>query len=131
MPPGVIFLISTIIPVTFFALIFGIVYIRNKENMALIERGLNPRQRASDYRPRPFVNLKYGLLLIGSGSGLLLAYILDSVWLGHRVVVTNGGINSTDSDNPAIYFALIAIGGGIGLVISYAIEKKEWLDKRP
>jgi len=32
-------------------------------------------------------------------------------------------------DNPAIYFSLIAIGGGIGLVSSYKIEKKELLDR--
>jgi hypothetical protein len=29
----------------------------------------------------------------------------------------------------AIYFALIAIGGGLGLISSYRIEKKEVLDK--
>jgi hypothetical protein len=29
-------------------------------------------------------------------------------------------------DHEAIYFALIAIGGGLGLVGSYAMEKKEY-----
>jgi hypothetical protein len=46
----------------------------------------------------------------------LLAYLLDSYLMADR-------------DNPAIYFALIAIGGGIGLVSSYRVEKKELLDK--
>jgi hypothetical protein len=32
-------------------------------------------------------------------------------------------------ENPSIYFALIAIFGGLGLVLSYRIEKKEVLDK--
>jgi hypothetical protein len=27
----------------------------------------------------------------------------------------------------AIYFSLIAIGGGLGLISSYAVEKKEWM----
>ena len=38
-------------------------------------------------------------------------------------------ISTDDNDNPALYFALIAIGGGLGLFFSYRIEKKEWLDK--
>ncbi len=40
--------------------------------------------------------------------------------------------NGTDDDNGAnvtIYFALIAIGGGMGLITSYRIEKKQLLDK--
>lgn len=125
MPPGP--LVAMIVPVSLFALIFGIVYLKSRENMALIERGINPKQHKS--QPRPFANLKYGLLFSGSGLGLLLAYIIDNLMLGHRVVVTGMSINSTDSDNPAIYFALIAIGGGLGLVVSYFIEKKQWLDK--
>ena len=110
-----------------FAMVFGIVYIKSRENMALIERGINPRIKES--RPRPFVNLKWGLLFIGSGCGLLLAYLLDTLLLGHTIIVTKGSISSADSDNPAIYFALIAIGGGLGLFYSYKIEKREWLDK--
>jgi hypothetical protein len=33
------------------------------------------------------------------------------------------------TDNEAIYFALIGIGGGAGLIGSYRIEKKEFWDK--
>jgi chromate transport protein ChrA len=36
----------------------------------------------------------------------------------------------TSGDNPAIYFSLIAIGGGLGLIASYAVEKKEWMNRR-
>ena len=168
-----------------FAMIFGITYIRSRENMAMIEKGLNPRNK--DPRPRPFVNLKWGLLLIGSGLGLLFAYIIDSTIIKHdkstatHTSIIIGGhhrsdgkgsvavtVNDTshmakdtsltasnsakqddstddgdddddhsvasmrhdDPENPAIYFALIAIGGGLGLFFSYRIEKKEWLDKK-
>ncbi len=128
MGPEVI--VATLVPLSFFALVFGIIYTRNKENMALIEKGFNPRQNQQSYRPRPFINLKYGLLLIGSGMGLLGAYLIDSFFFHHAMQTTNGVISVSDSGNPAIYFALIAIGGGIGLVLSYAIEKKEWLDKK-
>lgn len=172
---------ETLVPIVvmtgMFAMIFGIVYIRSRENMAMIEKGLNPRVK--DPRPRPFINLKWGLLLIGSGLGLLFAYIIDSTIIKHdktsatHTSITIGGhhadrknkvvvitdtnriakdtaanntsakddgdnedddsvtqIRGGDTDNPAIYFALIAIGGGLGLFFSYRIEKKEWLDKK-
>lgn len=122
MGPEVI--VATLLPLAFFALVFGIFYIRNRENMALIEKGINPRQTYS--RPKPFVNLKWGLLFMGSGLGLLIAYFID-MSLSHRHMLPDG--REYNSDNPAIYFALIAIGGGIGLVISYFIEKKHWFDK--
>jgi hypothetical protein len=57
--------------------------------------------------------------LIGAGLGLLTAYLLSEYIL----------IPRHDDDNPAIYFSLIAIGGGLGLISSYRIEKKEVLDK--
>jgi len=175
-------LIPMVVMTGMFAMIFGIVYIRSRENLAMVEKGLNPRQK--DVRPRPFINLKWGLLLIGSGLGLLFAYIIDNTIIYHdktgshhstitigdhhsshinKVTVvadTNNKVKDTsltahsstvtkdkdgddDEDNgdlvihggggddsPAIYFALIAIGGGLGLFFSYRIEKKEWLDKK-
>jgi hypothetical protein len=98
-----------------FAMIFGLRYIANKENMAMIEKGLNPRQYAS--RPAPFRSLKWGLLLLGAGAGLVLAFIIDSTMI-------------PDEQEPvAIYFGLIAIGGGLGLIGSYSVEKKHWMNK--
>jgi hypothetical protein len=38
--------------------------------------------------------------------------------------------NLSGEDHEAIYFALLAIGGGAGLIGSYAVEKKEWLRER-
>ena len=104
-----------LVPITIFAggfaMIFGIVYLRTRENMAMIEKGMNPKRHAN--LPAPFRSLKLGLLLLGAGLGLLLAYIID-----HSI---------TSAHEPeAIYFALVAIGGGLGLIGSYAMEKKEW-----
>lgn len=176
-------IVPMVIMTGMFAMIFGIVYIRSRENMAMIEKGLNPRMK--DTRPRPFINLKWGLLLMGAGVGLLLAFIIDRnvmkhnpeedkqariVFGGHRSMPHNKvavisdtthlskdsassanvsvAVNADEDDddmgdehsiteirgsgrrNHAIYFALIAIGGGLGLFLSYRIEKKEWLDKR-
>jgi len=107
------------------AMVFGIRYMRNKENMAMIEKGLDPSIRPEKPRPAPFRNLKWGLLLVGAGIGLFLAYLMDNTILykiGHDHDETNGA-------NVSIYFAMIAIGGGLGLISSYRIEKKELLDK--
>src|SRR5579875_3010981 len=105
-------LVPILVPLGAFAMIFGIVYLRTRENMALIEKGMNPKEYAN--RPAPYRSLKTGLLFLGAGLGLLIAYFID-----HTMVRTN--------DPEAIYFSLIAIGGGLGLIISYMIEKKEWL----
>lgn len=107
-----------------FAMIYGIAYIRSKENMSMIEKGLNPRLK--DTSPKPFANLKWGLLALGAGIGMLTAYFID-MNISHKRISPGG--EEYYHDNPAIYFALIAIGGGLGLVISYVIEKKHWLDR--
>ncbi len=108
-------LVAILIPLSAMAMIFGIIYLARKENLAMLEKGMNPKM----YRPAPYNNLKFGLLLLGGGLGLLLAYIIDM-----SVPAIHG------EDNPAIYFALIAIFGGLGLIVSYRIEKKELLDKQ-
>ncbi len=191
-------MIESIVPMVvitgMFAMIFGIVYLKSRENLALIEKGINPKQ--NKISPKPFLNLKWGLLLIGSGLGLLFAFIIDNAILpnhknsieqkviskntGHTIDIKNDSNSNSNSKNNgektiivnekisdddkdaideivtkdtsvnkkkrnteisfsssgsddeyvALYFALIAIGGGIGLFISYKIEKKEWLDKK-
>src|ERR1700741_4130005 len=66
-----------------FAMVFGIVYLRTRQNMAMIEKGMNPKEFAN--RPAPYKNLKWALLLIGAGLGLFLAYLLDTYILQHTV----------------------------------------------
>jgi len=107
-------LVPILISISMFAMIFGIVYLYKRERMAMIERGMDPRS----YKPRatpsaPYQTLKWGLLLIGSGLGLCLAYIISN------------RIFQNDDDNPAMYFGLIAVFGGLGLFISYLMEKKD------
>ncbi|HAL81848.1 MAG TPA: hypothetical protein DCO83_06115 [Mucilaginibacter sp.] len=108
-------MVAIIVPIAMFAMIFGIVYLAKRERMAMIERGMDPRR----YKPQsaPFQNLKWGLLFIGAGVGLFLAYLLDHT-LFSKISERD------DSGNVAIYFALIAIFGGLGLFLSYLIEKK-------
>ncbi|WP_276484603.1 DUF6249 domain-containing protein [Paraflavitalea pollutisoli] len=108
----------------FFATIFGIRYMRTRENMAMIEKGLDPKLNRN--RPAPFVNLKWGLLMVGAGIGLAVAFILGEYVLN---ATNKWGERMDDGRITFLYFALIAIGGGIGLIFSYKIEKKELLDK--
>ena len=114
--------IPIILGIGSFLLIFGIRYLQNKENVAMIEKGMNPK--LVERRPTPYKNLKWGLLLVGAGIGLFLAYILDNFVFVHM------NHHFDDDSNVAIYFALIAIGGGVGLISSYRIEKKELLDNK-
>jgi hypothetical protein len=102
-----------------FAMVFGLRYLANKENMAMIQQGMDPKLKRP--QPAPYRNLKWGLLLMGVGIGLFLAYYLD-----HTVFSSNLAKNK-DANVP-IYFALIGIFGGLGLFISYLIEKKETLN---
>ena len=110
---GAEILIPILVPLSFFAMVFGLVYIKSRENMSMIEKGLNPKEFAN--RPAPYRNLKNGLLLLGAGIGLALAYFITQYVLH-------------DEENPALWFAFIGIGGGLGLISSYRIEKRELLD---
>jgi hypothetical protein len=109
-----IMMVAIMVPLSFFALIFGIVYLQKRENLAMIEKGFNPKEKVN--RPAPYTNLKWGLLLVGAGAGLMLAYFITQYVL-------------RDYYNPALWFAFIAMGGGLGLISSYRVEKKELLDK--
>ena len=104
--------IPILIPLGAFAMVFGLRYLSNKERMAMIERGITPvepQRRTS----RPLQSLKWGLIVCAVGVGLLLAFYL-----------TNYVLMTPDDKSAAIYFGLIAICGGLGLVISYTFEKR-------
>ena len=114
---------EVLIPLTIFgggfAMIFGIAYLKTRENLAMVEKGMNPKDRVN--RPAPYRNLKWGLLLLGAGIGLFTGYILDHFILPKQ---------PTHDDTIAfVYFAMLAIGGGLGLIASYKVEKKEVLDR--
>jgi hypothetical protein len=113
-------LIPILISLGAFAMVFGLRYLANKENMAMIQQGMDPKLN----RPQsaPYRNLKWGLLFIGAGIGLFLAYYLDYTVFADNAKVNHGA-------NVPVYFALIGIFGGLGLFVSYLIEKKETLNK--
>lgn len=119
-----------LIPITMFAggfaMIFGIYYLKTRQNLAMIEKGMNPKEFAN--RPAPYKNLKWALLLIGAGVGLFVAFLLDTYLPNSTIKEVYEGRTYYHHNDAfaAIYFALIAIGGGLGLFGSYKIEKKWW-----
>ncbi|MCY7410195.1 MAG: hypothetical protein LH473_07970 [Chitinophagales bacterium] len=103
-------LIPILITLGAFAMVFGLRYLSNKERMAMIERGIAPVE--PDKRSRPLITLKFGLILLGVGVGLFFAFFLTTYVL-----------HTSEEQSPAIYFGMIGICGGLGLVISYLFEK--------
>lgn len=101
------------IPITIslgaFMMIWGIRYLENKENMAMIERGMEPKKRRES---DPSKTLKNGLLFVGAGIGLLLAIIITQ------------SLQLRDDSETGIFFALIAIFGGLGMLGAYAYERR-------
>jgi uncharacterized membrane protein len=103
-----------LVPIAFFATVFGLVYVvisaRNKERLALIDKGLDVstlRNKTSTHGR--YDALKFGILLIGLAIGLLLGNMLESY---------------TRIQEEVAYFSMILLFGGIALLIYYAIIKK-------
>jgi uncharacterized membrane protein YiaA len=105
--------LAVFIPIAFFIMFFGIVYVsitsRNRERMALIEKGADPNLFETVKKTSNGGVLKWALLLVGIGLGIFLATLL-----------VEAGMNE-----PASYFAMICLFGGAGLLVSYKIEQKD------
>jgi hypothetical protein len=97
-----------VIPIAFFAMVFGIVYlfVRNKERLALVQKGADATIFESSKQPS---SLKWGMLLVGIGTGILIGKIL--------------AIYTTLEEEPA-FFSMIFLFGGAGLIIYHLIAKK-------
>ncbi len=117
--------------------LFGLYYLRNKENMALIEKGMNPRS-ASPEEPRRFSALKYGLMFTGGGLGLAIAFLLEralakpyqrEIQFFNPDGTHHFKMMTYTEDFPQLYFALIIFGAGMGLVSAYLIMRKELKNK--
>ncbi|WP_370000366.1 DUF6249 domain-containing protein [Winogradskyella sp.] len=105
-----------LIPISLFAAIFGMVYLyfstRNKERLALIEKGadasiFNIGKRSGSAWKVVVINIAF--LLMGIGLGLFLANLLET---------------TTNLDDNVIYPAMTFIMAGIGLYIGYTQTKK-------
>ena len=107
------FMIPIFITLGAFLMVVALRYLQNKENMAMIEKGMNPEEGKRQRRQaNPSQTLKTGLLFVGAGLGLLLAIIFTKTF-------------QLDEDSSAgVFFGLISIFGGAGLLGAYFYERK-------
>jgi hypothetical protein len=103
-------IIPIIAMLTTFGTIAFVVYIiyttRNRERMALIERNADASIFASKHSN--YLTLKFALLLIGVGAGIILGYVLVALRM------------PDDAAYPAAIFLL----GGAGLFIAHRLEER-------
>lgn len=114
---------SPVLPfVALFAMVFGIVYIsvtaRHRQRMAMIEKGMDPGNLNAGRTKETNLTLKFGLLMVGVGLGILLGYALSWVMPAHP------NPYDQDPDNPVPYFFSILFCGGVALVAEHMISKK-------
>jgi hypothetical protein len=105
-----------LIPISLFAAIFGMVYLyfstRNKERLALIEKGadasiFNLGKRSGSSWKVIVINLAF--LLMGIGLGLFIANLLET---------------TTNLDEDVIYPAMTFLMAGVGLYVGFTQTKK-------
>lgn len=98
--------------VTTFGTTFGIGYLffmtRHRERLALIEKGADAKIFKTEHNPTTV--LKYGLLFTGVGLGIIIGHLISPFF--------------SESNQPAAYFSMIFIFGGMSLVIYYFIARK-------
>lgn len=108
---------NILVPVSMFLAIFGIVYLylstRNKERLALIEKGVDASifMRGKNDGPAFYkiILLNLALLLMGIGSGVFLALLLSTY---------------TSLDQDALYPAMIFLTAGASLFLGFTMTKK-------
>ena len=110
-----------VITVSFFLTVFAIVYVvfttRNKERMAMIEKGADPKLFKSDpraYKLSGYATFKWGLFMVGLAIGIFIGALLEQY---------------TSLPEGAMYVSMILAFGGLGLIFAYLfrgrIERKK------
>ena len=105
--------------IAFFATVFGIYYVhittRNKERMALIEKGADASLfNTGKEGQKSFFNwnkftLKIGMFFMGIAMGIIVGAVLSYA-----------GVLNDDANYPAMIFFF----GGLSLVLFYVIDRK-------
>jgi hypothetical protein len=126
-----------IIFVALFASAFGMYYLfitaRNRERMGLIEKGADPSYFTFPREPvarkqKPGnssvkFTLKSGMLIIGTGVGFILSFLL------YRGTYTPGYNDYMEGMSPLLIIGTVFVCGGLGLVAGFymgrAIDRKD------
>jgi hypothetical protein len=102
-----------LIPLVVFGALFGVFYVyisaRHRERMAMLEKGVDPKDFIVRNKISMYAVLKWAMLLIGVGFGLFIGSLLEAY--------------SAIDEVPA-YFASALFFGGIGLAVAFFIQKK-------
>jgi phosphatidylglycerophosphate synthase len=105
-------LVAIFIPITAILSIVGLITIlrkfKNDERMAMIEKGMVLPQK-QPMKIDPAGIMIPGFLFVGAGIGLIIAEFVSSNF-------PDGAV--------AIYFGLILLFGGLGLLVAYFIQYK-------
>ena len=104
---------DVLIPIVLFLVTFGIVYVivsaRNKERMAMIEKGTDPELFRSKFSLSQYNVFKWGMLLVGVAIGIIIANMLD-----HGRIM----------EEEVAYPSMILLFGGLSLIASYLLRNK-------
>ncbi len=100
-----------LIPISVFAMVVIIVYlvIRKKERMALIEKGLTADILESHKRRDFASSLKWGVLAIGVGLGILVG----------RILVVHANMGEEEA-----FFSMVFLFGGTSLIIYHFLLRR-------
>lgn len=102
-----------IVPIAIFGTIFGILYVffttRNKERLALIEKGADASLFNTGKKNNRTFALKAGMFLVGIALGLLLGNVIAE---------------TTRLKEEVAYFSMTFLCGGLSLIVFYFVEKK-------
>ncbi len=102
---------AIVIPVSFFLAVFAILYVffttRNKERLALIEKGAEASIFKKDPGMGKYNLLKWGIFLIGLAAGVISGFMLSKV------------INEV-----VAFFTGVLLFGGLALIIAHFVTNK-------
>lgn len=104
---------DVLIPIAFFAVVFGIVYIiitaRNKERMAMIQNGNDPEMFKSKFKFSQYNVFKFGMFLVGIAIGIVVANLFEEAHAMREEVA---------------YPSMILLFGGLSLIVSFLLRNK-------
>lgn len=107
-----------LIPLIVFSSIFAVIYVflntRNKERMALIDKGADATLFASKKKNFRNLTLKIGMLAVGIGVGILMGSILS---------------NYTMLEEEVAFPSMIFLFGGVFLVGNAFLEKRDRIEE--
>jgi len=109
---------AVFVPLIVFASIFGMVYVwlstRNKERLALIEKGADASLFTVKKENKSNYTLKLGMLAVGIGIGILIGSLLESY---------------TTLNEEVAFPSMIFLFGGAFLIANAMIERNDGKEK--